>query len=191
MKFSCIVLAGGSGLRFGSKKQFFIWHGKPLWQHVADKCKKASREVIVVGVDVKGGYYRQDSMYNGLLHVTNDRVVVCEAARPGVTVDQIKKIGKHVSINCSYAVTPIDTIFYKDKHLVRKKTIQIQTPQAFDTRLLKASYEKFKGKNYTSDTDLVQSAFNHSCFFLKGGSNLMKITYPMDLEILDIILNNH
>lgn len=34
---AAIILAGGSGIRFGKQKQFVQFHGLPLWKHVYDK----------------------------------------------------------------------------------------------------------------------------------------------------------
>ena len=35
-----IELAAGLGTRFGEKKQFVEFHGKPIWKHIYDKVLK-------------------------------------------------------------------------------------------------------------------------------------------------------
>lgn len=183
-RFSCIVLAGGNGSRFGSKKQFIEWNGKPLWKHVADICRQASNDVVVVGVDVPAGKVRQESVFNGLKKITNERVVIAEAARPGVTVEQIKKIGCTRFHSSSYGMPSIDTILYDSQHLDREKTLQLQVPQAFDTDLLLEAHTQGKGSDVTSDTELMYNIHDIKPAILLGGINLMKITYPSDIKLL-------
>ena len=65
-----IVLAGGFGARFGERKQFVDFMGKPVYMHVYEKAVIAlGREnVVVVGVDIPGGLTRSHSVINGLKH---------------------------------------------------------------------------------------------------------------------------
>lgn len=186
-KFSCIILAGGKGTRFGRKKQNVKWDETPLWQIVYNKCLKVSDDVHVVGYSQHG---RQGAVYNGLRKVKYSRVVILEAARPLVTVEQIKKIGelkKYLSI--SYAYPSTDTIYYMKQHLKRDFTYQLQVPQAFDTEILKKAHRICKYAKFTSDTEVVFVALGISPFIITGGRNLMKVTYPEDLKILDVINN--
>jgi len=188
-KFSCIIVAGGRGTRFGRKKQNVKWHGKALWRHVYDKCLQVSDDVIVVGYSKLG---RQGAIYNGLQRVKYRRVVILEAARPAVTVEQIKRIGEDVHPSTSYAMESVDTIYYTMNiacsfHLNRKTTLQVQVPQAFDTQILKDAHKKFKGANSTSDSQLVEDCYHIKTHFIIGGRNLTKVTYPEDLKILDVI----
>lgn len=106
-----IVLAGGQGTRFGGKKQFLEIKGKPLWKHVHDKlCKFISDEdIVVVGVDTEGGITRSQSVINGLTYLKEkgkayERVIILEAARPLITLEQIQKIIKDEHKSTTYAL---------------------------------------------------------------------------------------
>lgn len=117
-KVSAIILAAGSGARFGEKKQFKKLNGKPIWvyslntfiqsKHVSEVIlvisqesltgvqnsrvvKKLSKQIVIK--IVKGGDSRQESVLNGLSAVEDKYNLVCihDAARPFVKVSYIKK----------------------------------------------------------------------------------------------------
>jgi len=48
MKRSVILLAGGEGSRFGTKKQYILLGGKPLYMHSLEKVLDLFEEVILV-----------------------------------------------------------------------------------------------------------------------------------------------
>ena len=92
-----VILAGGMGTRFHGQKQFFRLWGKELWRHVYDKmCQLIPKEqIVVVGVDVTGGETRSRSVMIGLdLLKPCSKVLLVEAARPLVTVDQLQALTK-------------------------------------------------------------------------------------------------
>lgn len=185
--FSCIILAAGKGTRYGSEKQFAEIDGVPIWQHVSNTARKVSNEVLVVGIDVSGGITRQHSVYNGLkeLKCSSNRVVVLEAARPMVTINQIKTIGTFEHPSCSYFMPSVETVIYKGKYLDRSHCILLQTPQAFDFTKLMSAHEKYHHlTDSTDDTVLMQLAHNINPHLLPGGANLHKITYESDMELM-------
>jgi 2-C-methyl-D-erythritol 4-phosphate cytidylyltransferase len=187
--FSCVILAAGKGKRFGTKKQFVVWRNHQLWFHPYMRCKEVSDDVIVVGVEIKGGKYRQDSSKIGVEQAKYDRVVILEAARPAVTTKQIKKIGNKNHNNCTYAVKSTETIYNRfNGHIYRDDTFCLQTPQAFDKMKLLEAYDVCKGMNYTSDTEIYYNVHGKMPYLLKGNMNLMKVNYPYDLKILEEIL---
>ena len=108
---AAIILAGGQGTRFGAKKQFLEIKGKPLWKHVFDKVNTMidTDNIVVVGVDTEGGITRSQSVVNGLRILNKKeknytRVVILEAARPLITLEQINTIIKDDHDNCTYAL---------------------------------------------------------------------------------------
>jgi 2-C-methyl-D-erythritol 4-phosphate cytidylyltransferase len=48
MKRSVILLAGGEGSRLGTKKQYILLGGKPLYMHSLEKVLDLFEEVILV-----------------------------------------------------------------------------------------------------------------------------------------------
>ena len=93
-----IVVAGGSGRRFGQLKQFAVLGGRPVLEWAVAACRPCSAGVVLVvpdtpgcdhdphGADavVAGGATRADSVRCGLAAVPADAevIVVHDAARP-------------------------------------------------------------------------------------------------------------
>ena len=144
MKFSCVILAAGDGLRFGKKKQFIKWHGKELWEYSCVACEKVCDNVIVVGIDFPGGKTRQESVFKGIRKAKHKKVVIVEAARPLVTSKQIKDIGLNTYPSVSYVMKSTDTIIYNGEQLDRKKCFRLQVPQSFDLKMLIDAHENTK-----------------------------------------------
>ena len=186
-KFSGIILAAGNGIRFGEKKQFIQLKEKPIWQWSYDIAKKCLDEVVVVGVDFKGGKTRQRSVRIGLEHITGDKVVIFDASRPLVTEEQVNKMKKALVKykSVSFGIKPTDTIYnhFAGWSWGRKKLISLQVPQGFDAHLLKIAH-RFKIVNATDDTTLFYRKHFIKPKIIKGGINLYKLTYPEDLKII-------
>jgi len=190
-KYSGIILAAGEGLRFGKKKQFIKLKGKPIWKWSYDVAKKCLDEVVVVGVDFKGGKTRQESVRIGLEHITGDKVVIFDASRPLVTEEQVERIKKRITtcFSVSFGMEPSDTIFgYQGKNnnywWRREDLTALQVPQAFDTFTLKVAHSTQYIKNATDDTILMFLQYRIHPIIIEGGINLHKLTYPEDLKII-------
>ncbi len=184
-KFSCIILAAGSGTRYGEKKQFALLNGMEIWEYSLKAAQAVSDEVIVVGLNIPGGNTRQESVKIGLDRVTSERVVILDAARPLVTSEQISLIGSHDSPSISYGIPSADTILLNKKYLDRNNLTRLQVPQAFDTKLLLEAHNKTSMTNATDDCQLMQEVHGLDPEILLGGQNLHKLTYPEDLKILE------
>ena len=110
MEYSCILLSGGKGTRFGkaTPKQYLMFAGKPMIIHSLENIEKIKeiKEIVVVCADdciglIQGyiknfhlkksivfapaGESRQAAVYNGLVKASCDNVIIHEAARPLVT----------------------------------------------------------------------------------------------------------
>ena len=192
VRFSCILLAGGTGVRFGSQKQYAMLNGTEVWKYAYKQCLRVADEVIVVGRDVSAGKTRQESVKNGLTQVTNPVVVIVEAVRPLVTSEQILTLAKQVSgefPSWAYAMPSNYTIYdwNSQKHLNREYLYFVQVPQAFKTSLLIHAHQ-LASSTYTSDTQLMDEVFGYNPKFLFGGMNLHKITYKEDLKMIEGLL---
>ena len=111
-----IILAAGNGIRtsLDYPKQFYPVNGKPCLalslelfenideiskiiitynEQVKDKYQKLIEDFrITKAVLVEGGETRQKSVFNALQHVTSDKVLIHEAARPLISKDFVMRI---------------------------------------------------------------------------------------------------
>ena len=147
-KVSAIILAAGSGSRFGEKKQFKKLNDKPIWVYslntfIRSEC--VDELILVIPNDsletlkqsqvftslnktnniklVSGGESRKDSVFNGLKVVKKAIDIVCihDAARPFIKTSYIK-----YSIDaCSefdgaiIAIPAVDTVKKADNKLIK------------------------------------------------------------------------
>lgn len=183
-KFSAIILANGKGQRFGGRKQDLKLGNYPLWQFVKRSIEKEFDEVIVVGVDIKGGKRRKDSVVCGLKAAKMPYVVIFDAVRPLVSLSQVRAIKKavlrHKSV--SFAYDPADT-WYHDEIWLRKNWQALQVPQAFAREELLKAHENWGG-DVTDDAFVYFQYFGVAPYLLKGSPFLHKVTYPEDYTII-------
>ena len=188
-KNGAIILAGGKGTRFHQQKQFVKLWGKELWRHVYDKaCQLIPKErIVVVGVDIPGGETRSGSVMNGLNTLKAcKKVLLIEAARPLVTVEQIQTLIDCDGESITFVAPCIDTIIKKDKtYLNRNDCLRMQTPQAFNYDLLKRAYDTGKYKDMTDETRVLFEEYGIKPTFVEGGENLYKVTYPKDIAFIE------
>lgn len=187
--FGAIILAAGSGSRFGTKKQFEKIDGKELWKTVYDKAVQFvdSTNIVVVGVDIAGGKSRNESLYFGLKKLPKDidKVIVLEAARPLVRIDQIIEILKINLPSITFVRPLVNTIVSKNyNYLNRDEYLEILTPQVFDYKLLVKALETYNYINYTDETRVMYEQYNIQPFFLTGDEYLNKVTYELDLIMM-------
>lgn len=187
--FGAIILAGGKGTRFHQKKQFVKLKGKELWRHVYDKACQLipAEQVVVVGVDIVGGETRSGSVMNGLNALNGcAKILIIEAARPLVTIEQLRMLMETDADSVTFVAPCIDTIIMKDKtYLNRSDCLRMQTPQAFDYDLLKKAYQTGKYMDMTDETRVMFEEYGIAPTFVDGDENLMKVTYPKDIKFIE------
>lgn len=174
---------------FHQQKQFVQLWGKELWRHVYDKvCQLIPKEqIIVVGLDVPGGETRSGSVMNGLNGLKEcKKVLLLEAARPLVTIEQIQTLIECDGDSITFVAPCVDTIIKKDKtYLNRNDCLRMQTPQAFNYNLLKKAYETGKYLDMTDETRVLFEEYGIEPTFVEGGENLYKVTYPKDIAFIE------
>ena len=144
---------------------------------------------------VSGGKTRQLSIINGLNKVTSDIVLIHDAARPFVSQAQIDEVIKSVDKNKAAALgIPIsDTLKLSNngkivKTIDRNGMYAIQTPQGFDTKLIKAAHENATKNNISVTDDCsVAEAMGIDVFIVNGSARNIKITNPDDIIIANAI----
>ena len=147
---AAIIVAGGSGTRFGRPKHSQHIGGAELWERCRDIFQAVGISQIVVVGDVPGGVTggerRQDSVANGLARVVGaDYVLVHDAARPLVTTDLVERVLTRIAAGDVDGVVPAlrvtDTVKRVSGGLVeetldRSVLVTVQTPQGFTYEVL-------------------------------------------------------
>jgi 2-C-methyl-D-erythritol 4-phosphate cytidylyltransferase len=208
-----IVVAGGSGRRFGQLKQYALLGGRPVLQWAVAACQTCSAGVVLVvpegdgdddphGADavVTGGSTRSDSVRCGLAAVPDDAavIVVHDAARPlaspalfAAVVAAVRDGGADGAVP---GMPPSDTIKAVDESgrvtstLDRATLVAVQTPQAFRGALLRRAHgDESPGAGATDDAMLVE-ALGGTVQVVPGEPGNLKITDPGDLGAAERLL---
>jgi 2-C-methyl-D-erythritol 4-phosphate cytidylyltransferase len=194
-----IVVAGGSGQRFGRPKQFEQLGGRRVLDWAVGAASDVSDGVVVVlpagevdasnPLQVAGGSTRSESVRNGLAAVPSDATMVCvhDAARPFATEQLFEAVLDAVRNGADGAVPGIavaDTIkVVAPDGLVlstpdRSTLVAVQTPQAFRADVLRAAHAS--GAEGTDDAALVEQRGGR-VVVVAGDTRNRKITHPEDL----------
>ena len=155
---------------------------------------------------VKGGDTRQASVAEALRQIPADTelVVVHDAVRPFVTVEQITRVIDEAR-RCKAAILGIpamDTVkevkrasLPEDVALItatvpRERVVLAQTPQVFEARLLKEAFAGAQedGVNASDEAGLVER-IGHEVRVVHGSERNIKITKPADMELARFYLH--
>jgi len=202
-----IVVAGGTGSRFGVPKQFEIVAGARLVDRAVDAVTAVCDEVVVVlpagiawdgrpvAATVPGGSSRSASVRAGLDAVASSAavVVVHDAARPLAPPALFEAVIGAVRAGADAAVPGLaipDTVKRVDNdHVVetvaRDGLRAVQTPQAFRTDVLRAAHTT--GGEATDDAALVEAAGGR-VVIVPGDPRNLKVTTPADLALAAALL---
>jgi 2-C-methyl-D-erythritol 4-phosphate cytidylyltransferase len=193
-----IVVAAGSGLRFGSAKQFETIGGKKIVDWAVDEALKHSAGVVVVvpvgqvsgAGQVEGGSTRSESVRRGLAAVPDTATIICvhDAARPFASPTVFQRVISAVVDGADAAVpgvAVVDTIKQVNESNVvvatpRRETLRaVQTPQAFRAESLRRAHTA--GGEGTDDATLIEK-MNGEVVVVEGEIVNRKITTREDLE---------
>lgn len=197
-----IVVAAGTGTRFGGAKQFAPLVGASVVDRSVDVAREACDGVVVVlppdaawtapeGVRVAiGGATRSDSVRAGLEAVPADVdvVVVHDAARPLASRELFDLVVRAVAGGADGAVPglPIsDTLKRVEgdrviETVARAGLVAVQTPQAFRADALRAAHRV--GSIDTDDAALVE-ANGGVVVVVAGERTNLKLTLAEDLAL--------
>jgi 2-C-methyl-D-erythritol 4-phosphate cytidylyltransferase len=195
-----IVVAAGTGSRFGKPKQFEMLGDRTILQWSTDAARAACDDVVVVvpaGSEggVAGGATRSESVRNGLASVPADAeiVVVHDAARPLATAALFATVIDAVKSGADGAIPAVpvtDTIKRVDgdrvvETLDRSALVAVQTPQAFRADVLRKAHAV--GADATDDGALVEAAGGR-VVVVPGETANIKVTTPHDLRVAEALL---
>lgn len=192
MKYSAILLAAGKGTRYKGTKQDVIFHDKPLWRYAYETTLDVvgAGNIVAVGKDIPGGETRTRSVLNGLeaLPKDTDKVIIVEAARPMITRNQVKQLLDAQYPSVSFVRPLVNTVIYRNgTYINREELYDLLTPQAFDYKLLLEAYRSGKFNDMTDETRAMFEYYGIKPYFIETDSNLFKVTYPGDLDIIESI----
>ena len=215
-----IILAGGKGTRMNldTPKQYVLINNKPLIVHTIEAfnsvneidaiyltCLKETKEYMLRLVNeynlnkvkriVDGGNTRQESVFNALKAIKDDKVdensvvLIHDGARLNVSqriiLDNIKAASEFDA--CVTAVKATDSLFIcnpnfgKLEYLNRDEVYQAQTPQSFKFSLIYNAHLDAFNSGITSATDDACLVKNKAIKVVLGDDKNIKVTTKSDL----------
>jgi 2-C-methyl-D-erythritol 4-phosphate cytidylyltransferase len=205
-----IVVAGGSGQRFGQMKQFALLADRPVVAWTVAACRPLSTGIILVvpagtpeGVDfgadltVEGGPTRSESVRRGLAQVPPEAeiIVVHDAARPLASPELFRRVVEAVThegadgaipgVPVSDTIKRVDDTGRVTDTLDRAALVAVQTPQAFRAGALRRAHAA--GAEATDDAALVE-ALGATVQVVEGELRNLKVTTPGDLRTAEQLL---
>ena len=201
MRIAGVVVAAGSGDRFGGPKHLVEVGGVPMWRRGRELLEAAgASEVVVVGDvpgGVPGGARRRDSVAAGLAALSSeaDWVLIHDAARPLASGALARRVVERLLLSDADGVVPVvpvrDTIKRVDGDAVvetveRARLVVAQTPQGFRMAALQAAQRHTQGD--VSDEALLIEQAGGRVVTVPGDPANLKVTYPGDLAVIEALL---
>jgi len=199
-----VVVAGGSGSRFGRPKQLAMLGGRRVVDRSIDALRAETVGIVVVGPSdmgtaeslavsavVPGGKTRTASVRQGLAALPDSatHVLIHDAARPLVPPEVVGRVVASLAAGAE-AVVPVvpvtDTLRSVDGGTVdRSGLVAVQTPQGFDRSALDAAHDlAVEGTDDASVVEAIGVAVAH----VDGAPINLKITVPHDLIVAETLL---
>ncbi len=213
MEVWAVILAGGSGKRFGGVKQFQKIMGKTLYTmplEVMVSLKEVKGAAVVVPEDhlervkeelnameriivVPGGKTRRDSSKNGVgsLPPSATHVLIHDAARPNLKAHLVKRVidrlyeGEDAVIPVvpSHDALKVVKDGYVVKTLNRKEIFRAQTPQGFKRPIIQEVLEDPRSPEDVFDDAQLLEAKGIRIRVVEGDPLNIKITTREDLSL--------
>jgi len=214
-----IVAGGlGERMNSPIPKQFIEIFGKPILMHTIQKFYDYLNTINIIVVlpktqiehwislckthnfniahqIIKGGLKRFYSVKNGLsLAEENGLIAVHDAVRPLVSNDTINRVFTFAEKQGNaIAVEEIDDSIrqIKDENnfpVDRNSFRRIQTPQCFHFDILRKAYGRDFQDSFTDDATVVES-LGTKIYLVQGNKENIKITHPVDLKIVEVLIN--
>ncbi len=217
-----IIPAAGVGKRMKSHcpKQYLSLLNKPVLQHTLERLEQINFKEIIIAVSeqdeyfadlhlpsnaqkVNGGVERCHSVFNGLLSLQNkakaqDWVLVHDAARPCVRVQDIKKLMKELenhAVGGLLAVPVRDTMKRTNSRAECIETVSREllwhalTPQMFRFEVLFNALKNALTQQLlvTDEAQAIELA-GLKPVLIEGAMDNLKITHPQDLRLAELFL---
>ena len=218
--YAVIVAGGsGNRMQTETPKQFLLLKNLPVLMHTIKAFAQSNtqpRIIVVLHIDqhkhwnrlcqefnfniphqvVAGGTERFYSVKNAISIIEEESfVAIHDAVRPLVSTELIDSCFKQAALygNVIAAVQSSDSIRMlkngKTSALKRDEIYLVQTPQTFKLEILREAYEQGFESHFTDDASVVEST-GQNINIVEGERNNIKITYPIDLELAELLLKN-
>lgn len=216
--YAIIVAGGsGNRMLTETPKQFLLLKNLPVLMHTIKAFAQSETQpkiLLVLNIDqqgywrrlceefnfriphevIDGGTERFYSVKNAIASINDDSfVAIHDAVRPLVSTQLIDSCFKRAEAigNVIAAVKSSDSVRMlrneKSSALRRDEIYLVQTPQTFSLKILKAAYQQDFASYFTDDASVVES-LNEEINIIEGERNNIKITYPIDLELAELLL---
>lgn len=148
---------------------------------------------------VEGGSSREESTFNGLLKVSEDsNYVIChDGARPLVSkktiLNVINELESYKAVITGVKSKDTIKVLSSDYEVIstpdRSSLYNIQTPQAFDKKVLLDGYKKFfKENGFATDDSSIVEKLNVRIKLVEGEYSNIKITTIEDIYYARVLL---
>lgn len=160
------------------------------WEDIYDKYNLDSGIIVA-----HGGASRYDSVKNGLAQVADGMVVgIHDAVRPLVSQGTLERsYSSAISWGSGIPVIELDDSLRMidaeggSRPVDRTKIRRVQTPQVFQSTMIKKAYQRFTDPEFTDDASVYESEFG-KLTLVEGNRENIKITTPADLLIAEALI---
>lgn len=207
----------GTRMKTGIPKQFIPIQGLPLLMHSFKRFREFDPKMKLIAVlpdeyislwkdlctefsfdiehqIVRGGKERFFSVQNGLQYIPDDALVaIHDGVRPFVSSETLTRVfdaaqtkGNAIpSIGLTQSIRKLT--HDGSESLDREEYMLIQTPQCFNSTLIKKAYMAKYIKDFTDDASVLEYS-GHPIHLVEGNPENIKITLPMDIRIAENML---
>jgi len=208
----------GNRMKGAKPKQFLELHDRPVLMHTFECFKNYDAEIefilVLPGKQMEfwkdlcekhqfqikhklafGGNTRFQSVKNGLELVPEKGIVfIHDGVRPLVSRQTIQNCYDNAVIkgNALPVIPVAESIRIidsdKNRQVDRSKYFLVQTPQTFQSTLIKAAYSQTRDDNFTDDASVLEK-YGQNIKLVEGNRENIKITWPEDLLIAQAFLS--
>lgn len=204
----------GTRMKTGIPKQFIPIQGLPVLMHSFKRFRDFDPKMKLIAVlpeehislwkdlctefsfdiehqIVRGGKERFFSVKNGLQNINDDTLVaIHDGVRPFVSNDTLERVFNTAKLkgNAVPAIKLTQSLRKLDHDgsisQNREDFRLIQTPQCFNSTLIKNAYQAEYLKDFTDDASVLEHS-GHPIHLVDGNPENIKITLPMDIRIAE------
>ncbi len=219
MKKYVVIVAAGKGSRMTGTlpKQFLQLDDKPVLMHTISRFSAGDyHKVVVIAPDYihywkslcdqlgfilpheikEGGDTRSASVWNGIHDLPdNSLVAIHDAARPLPGFQLIERLFTAAAdTGSAVPVVPVTDslrLITEDGNqaVPREKYMIVQTPQVFNTGLLKSAFAKNHAVSFTDEASLWENA-GMKVTLIAGEETNIKLTIPADITVAEAYIKH-